>query len=95
MSRQTNFPTNLSSFVDSNGMLTKEGRELLKTLWLTGPGAPQQLGWGGGTATASQGPLANYSGGTNTTNLANQVTLLTEVLATLITALITYGTLKN
>ena len=95
MAQQTNFPVAGTAFVNPDGTLTKQGSTLLRTLWLTGPGAAQQTGWAPGTATASKGPLGNYTGGTNTTNLAAQVVLLTDVVSTLINALAAYGILKN
>lgn len=96
MTQQTNFPISNSAFVDQQtGFLTKEGRTLLRALWVAGPGAPVQKGWGGGTASASQGPLSNYTGGTTPTNMAAQIVLLTDVVGTLINALIAKGTLSS
>lgn len=96
MSQQTNFPISNSAFVDKEtGFLTKEGRTLLRALWVAGPGAPVQTGWGGSTTTSSQGPLANYTGGTTPANMAAQIALLTDVVGTLINALIARGTLSN
>lgn len=93
--QQTNFPVAGTAFVNSDGTLTKQGSTLLRTLWLAGAGAPQQTGWGNSTTTSNKGPLANYTGGTSTTNLAAQVALLTDVVGTLINALRAYGILQD
>jgi hypothetical protein len=95
MSQQTNFPIAGATFVNPDGTLTKQGSTLLRSLWLASAGAPQQTGWAKSTATENQGPLANYTGGTNTTDLAAQVALLTEVVGALINALASYGILQD
>ena len=95
MAQQTNFPVAGTAFVNPDGTLTKQGSTLLRSIWLASAGAPQQTGWGANTASPSQGPLANYTGGTSTANLAAQVVLLTQVVGTLINALEAYGILKN
>lgn len=95
MAQQTNFPIAGSSFVNPDGTLTKQGSTLLRTIWLASAGAPQQKGWAKATTTVNQGPLANYTGGTSTANLAAQVALLTELVGTLINALAAYGILQD
>ena len=95
MAQQTNFPVAGTAFVNADGTLTKQGSTLLRSLWLAGAGASQQTGWAKNTTSTSQGPLANYTGGTSTANLAAQVALLTEVVGTLINALAAYGILKD
>lgn len=95
MTQQTNFPVSNFPFTDADGRLSKEGRTLLRTLWLAGAGAPQQTGWTPGTTTVDKGPLANYSGSAVPADLAAQVTLLTKVLGTLINALADYGILDE
>lgn len=95
MAQQTNFPIAGSKFVNPDGTLTKQGSTLLRTIWLASAGAPQQKGWAKNTASVNQGPLGDYTGGTNTTDLAAQVVLLTEIVSTLINALATYGILQD
>lgn len=95
MTQQTNFPVSNFPFTDADGRLSKEGRTLLRTLWLAGAGAPQQTGWTPGTTTVDKGPLVNYSGSAVPADLAAQVTLLTKVLGTLINALADYGILDE
>ena len=95
MAQQTNFPVAGTAFVNADGTLTKQGSTLLRSLWLAGAGAPQQTGWAKNTTSIAQGPLANYTGGTSTANLAAQVALLTEIVGTLINALAAYGILKD
>lgn len=95
MTQQTNFPVSNFPFVDAEGRLSKEGRTLLRTLWLASAGAPQQTGWTPGTTTVNQGPLADYGGSAVPADLAVQVVVLTEVLGTLINALASYGILDE
>lgn len=103
MAQQTNFPVSNTPFVDAtlddgtkiDGRLTKEARTLLRTIWLSGPGAPQQTGWANSTTTSNQGPLADYAGGTTPANMAAQIALLTQVVGTLINALEARGILQD
>lgn len=95
MTQQTNFPVSNFPFTDADGRLSKEGRTLLRTLWLASAGAPQQTGWTPGTTTENKGPLADYGGSVVPADLAAQVEVLTEVLGTLINALASYGILDE
>lgn len=92
---QTNFPVANFKWSDENGQLTKEARTLLRALWTASAGAPMQMGWGTSTTTVTKGPLANYSGSTTPAVMAAQISLLTEVLGTLINALGSYGILND
>lgn len=92
---QTNFPVSNTPFTDENGRLTKEARTLLLALWKSSAGAPIQSGWPANTTTINQGPLADYSGSVVAANMAAQITLLTQVVGTLINALADYGILEE
>jgi len=95
MAQQTNFPVANFKWADENGQLTKEARTLLRTIWLASAGAPNQTGWANSTTTVNKGPLGNYSGSTTPAVMAAQISLLTQVLGTLINALGSYGILND
>ena len=95
MVQNTNFPVSNTPFTDENGRLVKEARTLLRSMWQHSAGAPNQLGWVPSATTVEQGPLAPYTGGTTPANMAAQITLLTNLVGTLVNALENYGILEN
>ncbi len=92
---QTNFPISNTPFTDGNDRLTKEARTLLLALWRSGPGAPMQAGWAPATTAVQQGPVVPYSGSVAPADLAAQVTFLTNLVGTLLNALVDYGILED